>query len=86
MGPSIKYLVSSPYGDVPINTNKLDFPLEGDELKTSYRTYLNSISNFLLRDEFKPLLSSVNKKLGKEISIKEVKKNTGFYTIRPVSR
>jgi hypothetical protein len=72
MGPSIKYLVSSPYGDVPINTNKLDFPLEGDELKTSYRTYLNSISNFLLRDEFKPLLSSVNKKLGKEISIKEV--------------
>ncbi len=70
--PPIKYLVSSPHGDVPIDTNKLDFPLEGDELKTSYRTYLNSISNFLLRDEFKPLLSSVNKKLGKEIFIKEV--------------
>jgi hypothetical protein len=70
--PPIRYLVSSPYGDIPADENKWDLPLEGDELKTSYRIYFHSIKDFLSQDEFKPFLSSLSQKLGKEIHLKEV--------------
>ncbi|MFH0933385.1 MAG: hypothetical protein V1832_03590 [Nitrospirota bacterium] len=70
--PPIRYLVSSPYGDIPADENKWDLPLEGDELKTSYRIYFHSIRDFLSQDEFKPFLSSLSQKLGKEIHLKEV--------------
>jgi hypothetical protein len=70
--PSIRFLVSSPYGDIPADRNKWHLPLEGDALKTSYRTYFHSIKNFLSIDEFKPLLSSVSKKLKKETCLKGI--------------
>jgi len=72
MGPSIRYLVSSPYGDIPADENKWDVPLEGDELKTPYRIYFHTIRDFLSQDQFKPFLSSISQKLGKEIHLKEV--------------
>jgi len=72
MGPSIEYLVSSPYGDIPADKNNWDLPLEGDAFKTPYRTYFHSIKDFLSIDEFKLLLSSVSKKLEKEICLKEI--------------
>jgi hypothetical protein len=74
--PPIRYLVSSPYGDIPADENKWDLPLEGDELKTSYRIYFHSIRDFLSQDEFKPFLSSLSQKLGKEIHLKEVNEIT----------
>lgn len=46
--------------------------MEGDVLKTPYRIYFHSITDFLAQEDFKPLLYSVNKKIGKEIFIKEV--------------
>jgi hypothetical protein len=71
--PLIKYLVSSPYGDVPIDKNKWHLPLEGDALKTPYRVYFQYIKDFLTHEDFKPLLYSANKKLGKGIHLKDVK-------------
>ncbi len=70
--PFIRYFVSSPYGDIPADENKWDLPLEGDELKTSYKIYFNSIRDFLSQDEFKPFISSLSQKLGKKIHLKEV--------------
>ena len=70
--PLIRYLVSSPYGDLPVDKDKIDFPLEGDPLKTPYRTYFDSIRNFLALEEFKPLLNAVNQKLKREVLLKEI--------------
>jgi len=72
MGPSIRYLVSSPYGDIPADKKKWNLPLEGDELKTSYRIYFHSVKDFLVKDDLKPLLPIISKKTGKEIHIKEI--------------
>ncbi len=74
MGPSIEYLVSSPYGDIPADKNKWHLPLECDTLKTPYKTYFNSIREFLLRDELKLLLEAAGKKLKEEIHLKEINK------------
>jgi hypothetical protein len=68
----IQYLVSSPYGDIPPDDDKLDFPLEGDGSGTSYRKYFHSIENFLAQEDFEPLLLAAGKKLGREIPLKEV--------------
>jgi hypothetical protein len=73
MGPCIRYLVSSPYGDVPADKDKWDFPLECDPLKTPYSIYFQSIRDFLSRDAFKPLLNAVGKKLGREINLNGIK-------------
>ena len=65
--PAIRYLVASPYGDVPVDNNKLDFPLEADPLKTPYRVYFRSISDFLLGNNCTPLIQSLCTTLGAEI-------------------
>ncbi len=70
--PLIRYLVSSPYGDEPVDKDKIDFPLEGDPLKTPYRIYFDSTRNFLAREEFRPLLSAVNQRLKREVLLKEI--------------
>ncbi len=70
--PIIRYLVSSPHGDIPADENKWDLPLEGDTLKTSYRMYFHSIRGFLSQDEFKPFISLISQKLGKEDRLKEI--------------
>jgi len=70
--PLIRYLVSSPYGDLPIDKDKIDFPLECDPLKTPYRIYFDSIRDFVSREEFKPLLNSVNQKLKRDVLLKEI--------------
>ncbi len=70
--PIIRYLVSSPHGDIPADENKWDLPLEGDTLKTSYRMYFHSIRGFLSQDEFKPFISLISQKLGKEVHLKEI--------------
>jgi len=70
--PLIRYLVSSPYGDEPVDKDKIDFPLECDPLKTPYRIYFDSIRDFVSREEFKPLLNSVNQKLKRDVLLKEI--------------
>jgi hypothetical protein len=70
--PIITYLVSSPHGDVPVDTDRLDLPLEVDTLETPYGTYFDSIKNFLASEEFKPFLDAVNKKTGREVHVKDI--------------
>ncbi|MEW6571505.1 MAG: hypothetical protein AB1390_10075 [Nitrospirota bacterium] len=70
--PLIKYLISSPYGDIPADKKKWHLPLEGDALKTPYKRYFCSIRDFIVRDELKPLLDAASKKLGQEIQRKEI--------------
>lgn len=61
--PSVRYLVASPYGDVPVDNDRLDYPLEGDPLKTPYRIYFQAITDFLSRGNFQQLLEAVNNRL-----------------------
>lgn len=70
--PLIQYIVSSPYGDIPVDEHKLDLPLEYDTLKTPYRKYFQSIKSFLARENFQHLLKAAKEKLGRTISLEEV--------------
>jgi len=70
--PFIKYLVSSPYGDVPVDKDKYDFPLEGDTLKTPYRVYFDAIETFLFHEAMKPLINAVTETHKKETTVKEI--------------
>jgi hypothetical protein len=70
--PLITYLVSSPFGDVPVDTEKLGLPLECDPLNTPYKIYFQSIEDFLKQDEFIPLLKAAARKIDREISLKEI--------------
>jgi len=70
--PLIRYLVSSPYGDEPVDKDKIDFPLEVDPLGTPYRKYLDSLRNFLAREEFKPLLNAVSQKLKRDVLLEKI--------------
>lgn len=67
--PAIRYLVASPAGDVPVNTQRLDYPLEADPLKTLYRNYFHAITDFLTKANFKPLLDAVDKRLGTDFDL-----------------
>jgi hypothetical protein len=62
--PSIRYLVASPSGDVPVDISRLDYPLEGDPLKTTYRVYFHAISDFLSREDFRSLTEAINERRG----------------------
>lgn len=71
--PPLTYLVSSPYGDVPVDTDKLDFPLECDPLRTPYKVYFRSISSFLGHDGFSRLLKAAGERCGRAVRLKEIK-------------
>jgi len=70
--PLIRYLVSSPSGDVPVDKDKLDLPLECDPLKTPYRVYFESIENFVEEDGLNPLRRAAGKKFGKRVHRHEI--------------
>lgn len=70
--PLIRYLVSSPSGDVPVDEDKLDLPLECDPLKTPYKVYFQSIKNLLEQDGFSPLRKAAGEKCGKRVHRDEI--------------
>ena len=67
--PAIRYLVASPAGDVPVDTGRLDYPLEADPLKTPYRLYFRAITDFLTRENFQTLIEAVNNRLGTDFDL-----------------
>jgi len=67
--PAIRYLVASPAGDVPVDADRLEYPLEADPLKTSYRVYFHAISDFLSRENFRLLLEAVNERQGSDFDL-----------------
>ena len=73
-GPIIQYLVSSPYGDVHADADKLDLPLECDPLKTPYRDYFQSIQNFLEQNEFNRLTKAAGEQCGRDVRLSEIGK------------
>lgn len=70
--PPVKYLVSSPYGDVPVDSGRLDLPLECDPSETSYRIYFQSIKNLIEGDGFDLLGRAARKRCGREVDINEI--------------
>jgi len=70
--PIITYLVSSPFGDVPADADKMHLPLECDPLKTPYGEYFDSIEEFLRRDDFKNLLEATSRKAGRVIPLDDI--------------
>ncbi len=72
--PPIQYLVSSPYGDVPVAPDKLDLPLEYDPLGTPYRVYFQSVKNLVERNKFKVITKAVSRTLGREVHLDEISK------------
>jgi hypothetical protein len=70
--PVIRYLVASPYGDVPVENDRLDFPLEADPLKTPYRVYFHSIRKFLLSNNCQPLSHSLRKIQGNDLTVNDI--------------
>ncbi len=69
MTPPVRYRVASPSGDFPIDPAKLGYFLEGDPLRTTYRTYFDAITRFLAREGFRPLLNAVGESLGFDIDL-----------------
>lgn len=70
--PFIKYLVSSPDGDIPVDAEMLEISLECDPYKTPYRAYFQSIEKLLTQGEFIPLLQAAGRKIGRRISPDEI--------------
>jgi hypothetical protein len=70
--PLIKYLVSSPDGDITVDTNMMDISLEADPLETPYKVYFQSIEEFLKQDNFIPMLHAAGRKLNAELSPDEI--------------
>lgn len=67
--PMIRYLVASPTGDIPPDTSKLDFPLEKDPLKTSYRAYFSAITDFLTKENCIPFFQTIKENFQIQTSI-----------------
>ena len=70
--PPVKYLVSAPYGDVPVDSGRLDLPLECDSSGTPYRIYFQSIKNLIEGDGFDLLRKAVNRKCRREVDINNI--------------
>ncbi len=70
--PLINLLVSSPYGDVPADADKLHLPMECDPLRTSYKVYFQAIRDFLEKDEFSLILRAAGKKCGEEVELSDL--------------
>ena len=70
--PRVIYLVSSPDGDVPADSDRWNLPLEGDPLQTSYKTYFHAIKDVLTQDGFKHLLGIIREILGRQIDLDHV--------------
>ncbi len=70
--PLIKHFVTSPYGDIRVDEEKLKLTLEGDPLKTSYRLYFQAIEDFLQKNRFRTIIELINKKYKINISLKDI--------------
>jgi hypothetical protein len=70
--PPVKYLVSSPSGDVPVDSARLDLPLECDPSGTPYRIYFQSIKDLIEGDGFDLVEKAAGMRYGREIDTHEI--------------
>lgn len=85
--PPIKFLASSPRGDIVIDDAKEKTPLvqtrseaagipsnagQGTESELTYGSYLRMVKRFIARDSYKLLLEAVSDRVGKTITLKDI--------------
>jgi hypothetical protein len=82
--PQIRYLSSSPYGDIVPDKIALESPLplrlsdidgagkSGHRIGLTYGQYLETIKDFLSRDSYQVLIDAVKKKTGKTITLQDI--------------
>jgi hypothetical protein len=70
--PLLTYLVSSPFGDVPVDPDKMHLPLECDPLKTPYEVYFDAIKSFIEHDAYRSLREASGKQHGSAVPINEI--------------
>ena len=69
--PRVRYLVSAPCGDVPVDSERLDLPLECDPSRTPYRIYFQSIGD-LIKGNFDLLRKAAARRRGIEVDMDEI--------------
>lgn len=69
--PKVKYLVSSPYGDIIMDEARWQMPLLYNQNFT-YGYYLEAIKSFISKDGYRPFIQAVNKRLGNAISLRDI--------------
>lgn len=86
--PKIKYLSSSPYGDVVPDQSGLDSPLplqladlDGTSKSSTiigltYGCYLETIKDFLSRDSYHFLMDALRRQTGKDIALRDIESIT----------
>jgi len=82
--PKIRYLSSSPYGDIVPDKIALESPLPlrlsdidgtgkgGHRIGLTYGQYLETIKAFLSRDSYRLLIDAIKKKTGKMITLQDI--------------
>jgi len=82
--PEIRYLSSSPYGDIVPDKIALESPLplrlsdidgagkSGHRIGLTYGQYLETIKAFLSRDSYRLLIDAMKKKTGKMITLQDI--------------
>lgn len=82
--PPIRYLSSSPYGDIVPDKTALESPLplrlsdidgagkNGHRIGLTYGQYLETIKDFLSRDSYRLLIDATKKKTGKVITLQDI--------------
>ncbi|TSA07477.1 MAG: hypothetical protein D4R73_09885, partial [Deltaproteobacteria bacterium] len=82
--PKIRYLASSPYGDIVPDKIALESPLplrlsdidetgeSGHRIGLTYGQYLETIKAFLSRDSYRLLIDAITKKTGKMITLQDI--------------
>ena len=69
--PKVRYLVSSPYGDIVMDNKRWKTPLPHDPNLT-YGYYLEAVKEFISRDNYRPLVNILIKELEKNIDLKDI--------------
>lgn len=70
--PLIKYYVSSPSGDIPVDKSTWDLPLDADPDKTPYHVYFQSVENFIIPGTIRQVLRVIAEKTGKDVRLKDI--------------
>jgi hypothetical protein len=70
--PRLRYLVSAPCGDVPVDSDRLDLPLECDPSGTPYRIYFQSIEDLIRGDGLDLLRKAAYRKRGGKADMDEI--------------
>jgi hypothetical protein len=74
--PAVKYLVSSPYGDIAMDEDRWKTPLmvepAGSESGLTYGCYLEAIKNFISKDGYRPLVNAVRERLKETVSLTDI--------------